>query len=57
MADQPDKLLADDLLIRKATSGAVQGRAPVLNAIKIVLLILLAATMTVPFVWMLLASF
>ena len=41
----------------RGTSGAVQARSPVLNAIKIVLLVGLASTMTVPFVWMVLASF
>ncbi len=40
-----------------AHSGAVIGRSPGLNALRAVLLILLASTMTVPFVWMVLASF
>ncbi len=44
-------------LARRGTSGAVLGRSPVLGTVKAVVLVLLAAAMTVPFVWMVLASF
>jgi len=57
VADEPDKLLQNDPLAEKGTTGAVHARSPVLSAAKVVVLILLASTMTVPFVWMLLASF
>lgn len=57
MTDGPDRLLDKDPLARLGSTGAVQGRAPILNVLKIVLLVGLAATMAVPFVWMVLASF
>lgn len=57
MATEPDKLLIDDPLAGRGASGAVQGRSPVVTTIKVVLLVLIASSMTVPFVWMVLASF
>ncbi|HPD29664.1 MAG TPA: carbohydrate ABC transporter permease [Phycisphaerae bacterium] len=50
-------VLAEDPLARKAGSGAVQGRSPGWMVLRTILLIGLASSMTVPFVWMLLASF
>jgi multiple sugar transport system permease protein len=51
------QLLTEDSLTRKASSGAVEGRSPFLGVVKMTLLIVLASTMLVPFVWMMLASF
>jgi multiple sugar transport system permease protein len=50
-------MFKSDSLSRDAGSGAVVGRSPFVGAVKMVLLIALASTMVVPFVWMLLASF
>ena len=52
-----DDVLKNETLKHVGTSGAVQGRSPALNVCKAVLLVLLASTMTVPFIWMVLASF
>jgi ABC-type glycerol-3-phosphate transport system permease component len=50
-------MLAEDPPARKASSGAVEGRSPLRTVLTAILLIGLASSMTVPFVWMLLASF
>ncbi len=52
-----NNLLKDDTLPTRGTSGAVRGHSPVMNTVKLTLLILIAASMTIPFVWMMLASF